>query len=663
MEDIIGKEKNSNFLEMIKAQRCEKPVLNWTGTVLDYLNLVKCDPAIATFAPGRVYNMIMKHGTTAVDDSEKTMGYEDLVSYNFFTQNGIYGSLESLHDLMRFLKAASKRTETGKRILIMVGPVSSGKSTIASMIKRGLERDTAPIYTIEGCPLHEEPLHVIPIEDREFWNKELGLHIEGDICPVCRHNITKEWKLVDEHGRIRWEDVPVVQKKLSAATRTGVGTFQPSDPRSQDSTELIGRVNMAKMARYGETDPRAFEFNGELEVANRGMIEYIEILKADIRLHHVLLTVAQEQLIKAPGFPQIYLDTLILSHTNETEFDIFKSDSKNEALQDRMYPVFVPWNLKVADEVEIYKKMIRESDMSGIHISPHALETAARFAVLTRLCDSTKISNKVQKMRLYNGETLEGLATEEINVKALREEGKKRGEGRKGISPRFVINALNVALGTKEERCCINPVDVIRGLRNNFEHAIGMSEEEKREYNAILLGEKDSVTTHYKEIAKKEVNRAFLSAFDDQAQALFENYMTNIGAYCRKEKIQDPITGEYSSPSEPLMRSIEELINVPVNSRDTFRQGIFVHKSGALERGEAFNYKSYAALAEGIEKKLMADLKNTVALTLVDPTKIQDEKTKRRRNDVLENLKKLGYCEQCAQMLLQFVADVLRREA
>src|SRR5574343_142737 len=153
MEDIIGKEKNSNFLEMIKAQRCEKPVLNWTGTVLDYLNIVKCDPAIATFAPGRVYNMIMKHGTTAVDDSEKTMGYEDLVSYNFFTQNGIYGSLESLHDLMRFLKAASKRTETGKRILIMVGPVSSGKSTIASMIKRGLERDTAPIYTIEGCPL------------------------------------------------------------------------------------------------------------------------------------------------------------------------------------------------------------------------------------------------------------------------------------------------------------------------------------------------------------------------------------------------------------------------------------------------------------------------------------------------------------------------------
>lgn len=548
---------------------------------------------------------------------------------------------------------------------VIDGGVITHNSSVVNLIKKALEKDTEPIYVIDECPIHEQPFNAIPEEDREFWSGELGIRIEGSLCPVCQYNIENKWNLIDENGNIQWEEIPVKSVRLSAAKRLGIATFQPSDPRTQDSTELVGRVNMSKMARYGETHPLAFEFNGELEVANRGMIDYVELLKADIRLHHILLTVAQEQLIKAPGFPQIYIDTFVVGHSNEAEFDSFKSEKKNEALHDRMYVVYWPWNLAVNDEVKIYKKLIRESDFAeGIHIAPHTLEIAAQFAILSRLVESAKVSSKIEKMKLYNDECLEGCKHQEINVKQLKEDGRKEKEGRVGISPRFIINALNVSLGQKEgsERKCLNPIDVIRGIRRNFDHHMGITEEEKSEYLNYLLGEKESVSFIFKEVAKKEVTKAFLYAYEDQAQAMFENYIEHVAAYCKKEKVYDSITGEYSSPDEKLMRAIEEIINVPVNSKDTFRNGIFVHKVNALEKGEKFTFKTYKPLEEAIEKKLMSDLKNVVSLTLADPTKSQGEKTKKKREEALKRLQEKGYCEHCAATLLQFVGEILRRE-
>jgi serine protein kinase len=560
---------------------------------------------------------------------------------------------------MKFLKASARRTETGKRILIMVGPVSSGKSTISALIKKGLEMDDTPKYVIKGCPLHEEPLHVIPLEDRENWEKELGIKIEGHLCPTCQQVVDSEY--TDEKGVVRWDEVPVVQMKFSEQRRLGIGTFQPSDPKSQDISELIGRVNMSKIARYGETDPRAYQFDGELQVANGGVIEYIEILKADVKFHYILITAAQEQLIKSPGFPQIYIDELILSHTNQTEFDSFKSDKKNEALHDRMYPVFVPWNLKVDDEIKIYKKMIDESDFNDIHIAPNTLKVAAQFAVLSRLVPSNKVSNAVTKMKLYNGEITEEFKKTDVDVKALREEGRKKGEGMTGISPRFIINALNVALGQKEDKKCINPIDIIRALRENFNHHIGITEEDTATYLNLLAGDKNSIANEYKEIAKKEVNMSFLAAYEDQAQNLFENYMNQVIAFCKKDKVQDKITGEYSDPDEKLMRSIEELISVPVNSKETFRNGIFVYKSEYLSEGKPFTFKDYDPIREAIEKKLMNDLKSVVSLSISDTTNTDPKKAK-RRGEAMKRLIDKGYCDHCGSVLLQFVGEVIRKE-
>ena len=648
-----------DFQKIINDSRCEEKKIPWSGTCLQYLELVKNNSLIVQLAPGRLYNMIMNRGTEEVHDVVKLPDYEDLIRYKFF-QEELYGLEEPLHDVMRFFKAGARRTETGKRILILVGPVSSGKSTISSLLKDGLEKDLTPIYSIKGCPIHEEPLHLIPRNQRPKWEQILGAKIEGDLCPMCRFNLLdKTYK--DKEDNILWDQFPVIQISLDEKNRCGIGTFSPADPKNQDIAELIGRVDLSKITTYGETDPRAYNLDGELEVANRGIMEYIEILKTDIKFHYILISVAQEQVLKAPGFPQIYVDEVILSHTNQTEFDKFKSAKENEALHDRMYPIFVPYNLKVKEEEKIYKKMIDRSEFRDIHLAPYTLSVVSQFAILTRLSESQICSNLITKMKYYNGEAVTDKDKEQIDLIQLRLEGKKKNEGMFGISPRFVVNALNVGLGQKEEVKCINPLDAIRSLRANFEHHIGFSEEEKSRYLTLLIGEKDSVLSEFREIAKKEVNRAFLFAYDDQAQSIFDNYMKNATAFCLKKKIRDSITNEDQEPDEKLMRSIEELVGISENAKREFRQGIFVFKSDSQDQGKSFDFSTYTPLQEAIEKKLIGDLKNVVSLTIADKTK-KDPKTIKRRQDALSSLEKKGYCMVCAEALLTFVGSVLRKE-
>jgi len=655
-----GNVGNTNdFTEIIVKQKNEtKAFEQWEGTVLDYLKKVDENKEIADFASGRVFNMMMQRGTEEVDRSLLTQGYDDLVKYNFFDDK-MYGIHEPIHDMMKFLKAASRRTETGKRILLLVGPVSSGKSETVKLIKKGLERYETEKYAIKGCPIHEEPLHAIPDSDRPFWNERLKTKIEGMLCPKCQQNIDENYT---KDGVVQWDTIPVEKINISEQRRVCIGTFQPSDPSSQDITELIGRVDTAKLSRFGETDPRGYKFDGELQVANGGMIEYVELLKADIKFHYVLITAAQEQLIKSPGFPQMYIDTMIVGHTNQTEFDSFKADKKNEALHDRMYIVKWPYNLRVDDEIKIYEKMIRESDFRNIHVAPGTLKAAAQFAILTRLTKSGNVSSLIEKMNIYNGEISEEFKKTDVDLKHLIEEGRKNGEGMFGISPRFIINAMNIALGSKESKNCINAIDIIRALRDNFSHHIGIAEEEIENYMNLLIASKDSVSSKYKEFAMKEVNMAFLHAYEEQAESLFERYMINVESFCKKEQIEDSITGEYGGPDEKIMRSIEELIGVPQEGKETFRNGIFVYKSDYLSRNLPFTYNDYDPIREGIEKKLISDLRNVVSLSLTDSSST-NPKSKAKRNKAVRTLLKKGYCEKCANTLLSYIGEALRRDS
>lgn len=634
----------------------------WQGTMKEYMARVHENLEIAQYAPGRIYTMIMTKGAEPIPDPERLPHYEDMVRYNFFAPE-IFGIEEPLHDLVRFLRAGANRTETGKRILILVGPVSSGKSTIATLLRRGLEEMETPIFSIKGCPIHEEPLHLVPRSLRPKFEDLLGVKIEGDLCPVCAYRLTTDEHYRDATGTLRWDEMPVEQIRLSERNRVGIGTFQPSDPKNQDISELIGHVDLGQITRLGEGHPMGYKFDGEIQIANRGLIEYIEILKCDIKFHYVLITVAQEQLIKSPGFPQMYVDTVIISHTNQTEFDKFKANKENEALHDRMYPIYIPYNLRVRDEVSIYRKLISRSEFHDrVHIAPLTLEMAGLFAVLTRLTPSGLCTDLLKKAKYYNGEAIMEKEKDPVDVKKLWLEGKERGEGMHGISPRFNMNALNIALGgAKDGAACINPVDVIRALKHQFGHHIGFSDEERNRYQTLLMAEKNSVLAEYRERAKKEVNKAFLFAYEDQAQALFDNYMKNATAHCLKRKILDPVTQEEGEPDEKLMRSIEEMIGISEVAKSEFRQGLFVFKSDALDRGQSFDFKTYPPLQEAIEKKLIADLKNIVSLTLGDKTK-KDPKTVKRREEAIGKLLERGYCTACAEALLEFVGEILRKE-
>ncbi len=373
-------------------------VSHWAGTFRDYLPIALKNPQLAQLAHARVYNMVRSYG---VDIDEH--GNE---SYLFFERE-LFGIDDALAKVVEYLKAAATGSDVGKRILMLYWPPSSGKSQLVVLLKRSLEEftqtDEGAAYAIADCPQHENPLHLIPHGLRQEFLEEYGIYIEGELCPMCALNLREKYD-----GDVY--RVPVQRIFFSEKDRTGIGTFVPSDPKSQDISELVGSIDLATVGEHGsESDPRAYRFDGELNIANRGMIEFIEMLKADERFLYILLTLTQEKNIKTGRFSLIYADEFVIAHTNEAEFKEFLADKKSEALQDRMIMVQMPYNLKASAEVKIYEKLLKRASLGAMHLAPHALEVAAMFAVLSRL-EEPKLAGltRVKKLRLYDGQEVEG---------------------------------------------------------------------------------------------------------------------------------------------------------------------------------------------------------------------------------------------------------------
>ena len=625
----------------LEAFRQEEKRLSWEGTFADYFDLVVKQPQTARLSHARIYDMIVSAGSEDGPGGKKV--------YSFF-KDEIFGLEETLDQLVEYFHSAARRLEVRKRILLFMGPVGGGKSTIVAMLKRGLEHytraDDGSVYAIKGCPMHEEPLHLIPDSLRAEVEREYGLYIEGDLCPVCRQ------MLRDEYGGVA-ENVPVQRIAFSEKSRVGIGTFSPSDPKSQDITELTGSIDLARIGEYGvESDPRAYRFDGELNIANRGLMEFIEMLKCDEKFLYGLLTLSQEQNIKTGRFSMIYADEVIVSHTNEAEYQAFVGNRRSEALQDRIILVTVPYNLRVSDEVKIYEKLIRQSNLKDVHIAPNTLRVSSIFAVLSRLEEPQKAGmSLMKKLKLYDGEDVEDFTQKD--VKELRDQALH--EGMEGISPRYVINCLSNAL-VKDGTTCINPIDALRALRDGLEQHPGYKREQREQYLNFVA----EARREYDELAKKEVQKAFVYSFEDSARTLFNNYLDNVEAYCNKQKIKDPITEEEVDPDEKLMRSVEEQIGVSEVAKKTFREEILIRISSLARRGVSFDYRSHERLREAIEKKLFADLRDVVKITT--STKTPDQEQLRRINEVVDRLiAEQGYCAVCANELLKYVGTLLNR--
>src|SRR6266481_972292 len=466
---------NTEFETIIKKDRDLHHARSWRGNLLGYLEKVKENPTIAKLSHARLYDRIMKAGTSDIhengDPHVKRLYKDEFIKvYDFFADE-FFGIEKTISQIVRYFHAASLKGEESRQVLYLMGPVGSGKSSLVEKLHRGLE-ESESMYAIEGCPMFEEPLHLIPRHLRKEFEKMLGVHVEGDLCRVCRFRLKEEFT-----GK--YEEVPVVSRSFSKRNRIGIGVVPPVDPNNQDTSVLIGSEDISKLDIYSEGDPRVLDLNGALNVGNRGMVEFIEVFKNETEYLHAMITATQEKVIPAPGrHGMVYVDTVIVAHSNEAEWQKFKADHTNEAILDRIVVVKVPYNLRLSEEVKIYQKIIRHSDFRA-HVAPHTLEVASMFAILSRL-EATPKCDLMTKLRLYNGEeVVEKGKTKKLDAQELREDAKR--EGMSGISTRFIMKALDNALSDNVEGNCINPINVREAFINMVKES-DMPDDTRKQY-------------------------------------------------------------------------------------------------------------------------------------------------------------------------------------
>lgn len=663
--------------------------LNWEGSLDDYMKLVQESPRVTRNAFQRVYDMILSHGVEEyVEQKKKVTRYRFFRDEKHHGRDAVYGIDQSLNHLVDIFKSASRNYGTERRVILLHGPVGSAKSTIVRLLKKGLEeysrtpngamfsfawtgigndidKDVYQLFNDElPCPMREEPLHLIPSEQRAHAIAELmrgssdphaPVQVDGDLCPACRQmyrELTRRYKgdfyKVMEHVRVR-------RLVLSEKDRIGIGTFQPKDEKNQDSTELTGDINYRKIAIYGsDSDARAFNFDGEFNVANRGIIEFIEVLKLEVAFLYDLLGASQEHKIKPKKFPQTDIDEVIIGHTNEPEYRKLQNNEFMEALRDRTVKIDVPYITRLNDEIKVYEKDYNAQRIRGKHIAPHTIETASMWAVLTRLEPPKKANlTLLQKLKLYDGKSLPGYT--EDSVKELQKEAAR--EGMDGISPRYIQDKISNALVNDQFAGCVNPFMVLNELESGLRHhSLIKSDEQRKNFRELL-----AVVKHeYEDSVKNEVQRA-ISADEETISRLCSNYIDNVKAYTQKERVKNKYTGQDEEPDERLMRSIEEKIDIPESRKDDFRREIMNYIGALAIEGKQFNYRTNERLFKALELKLFEDRKDSIKLTSL-VSNVVDKETQEKIDVVKSRLiKTYGYCDVCATDVLNYVASIFAR--
>jgi len=671
-----------DILNIIREQQdlSDYRKVHWEGNFEEYLEIVREHPEVTRTAYQRLYDMILSHG---VDEHYENK--EKVVRYRFFSEfasrygDGIYGLDRIIGQLVNAFKSAAHEYGTERRVLLLHGPVGSSKSTIARLLKRGLEEysrtDEGMLFSFKWKgteetwlkdPMHGDPLQLVPPDMRAAVIGRLAqatdgksrypFQIKGELSPYSRFMFNERLqKYAGDITAMLANEIRIYRLTLSEQDRIGIGTFQPKDEKNQDSTELTGDINYRKIAEFGsDSDPRAFSFDGELNIANRGLVEFIEVLKLDVAFLYDLLGASQEHKIKPKKFAQTDIDEVILGHTNEPEYRRLQNNEFMEALRDRTVKIDVPYVTRLGDEIKIYEKSFNPSKVRGKHIAPHTIEIAAMWAVLTRL-EQPKHANLtlLQKMKLYNGKTLPGFT--EDNIIELKREAPN--EGMHGISPRYIQDKISNALVAHPEEDNINPFMVMHELETGLRHHSLITNQDQLQHFKELL---QVVRQEYEDIVKNEVQRA-IAADEDALQRLCANYIDNVKAYTQREKVRNRFTGGYDEPDERLMRSIEEKIDIPESRKDDFRREIMNYIGALAIDGKKFDYKTNERLMKALELKLFEDQKDTIKLTSLVSNVV--DKATQEKIDVVKSrlIKYYGYNESSATDVLNFVASIFAR--
>ncbi len=522
-------------------------------------------------------------------------------------------------------------------------------------------------------PLIEDPLKLIPPEARTEFLKDMNkgkkkkkdkIKIFGDMNPQTRfmvHALTElyggDWtKVIDKH-------VVVQRIVLSEIDKVGVTTFEPGDEKNQDSTDLTGDVNWINVPKYGsDADPRAFSFDGEFHKGNRGILEFVEVLKLDPEFLYILLGATAERKVKPKKQPQTSIDLVPIGHTNPFEMIRMMDDESMEAFRDRIIRIDIPYVLRWEDEIRIYQKSFNDETITEKHLAPHTLDIIGLWTLLTRY-EPTKDNriSPIKKAKLLNGEMLPGFAPETVR-NLLDNAGPD--EGMHGISPRFIQNVVGKLLArvpedTSEEYPdgCLNPFNLLPALEEELYRSTTVGSEERDMYVELL----DFVRMEYMNILQNEVRKAIID--DENAlHRLFDNYVSNVTAYVNKDKVLNSVTKKLDDPNEDLMRSIEEKLDPAITAmqRDEFRNEVVNHMASILHSGKTFDYATNEQLRRAVELKLFDDTKDSILIhqhgaVMLNPE--TEEFIDRVRTKLVDN----GYCPICADHLLDAATSLLNR--
>jgi serine protein kinase len=651
MQSDIGNNqtgRQSKFVESLSAFGKQHKAKHWQGTFGDFLNDVLPTAALglARSSHQYIWDMLRWYGKSAVNP-------EDAAKPSELFKRELYGIDEPLTRVIDYFKAAAAGSDVGRRLLLLLGPPSGGKSTMAILLKRGLEEysrtDDGAVYAIKGSPMHESPLNLIPTSMRAEFRETYGVELHGELSPWARDMLERQY----EGDYLR---VPVERVFLSEAMRMGVGTYAPHDPTTADIADLVGSVDLSKVAEVGdEGDPRAWSWSGAVYAASRGMLEMIEILKVKREFLYLLLTLTQEKNVKVSRFPLIYLDETIVAHTNLAEFHKFLQEKENEALLDRMVIIKVPYALSYKDESRIYQKLVSGAPaFRDVHLDPHVLKLAAVFSILTRLQKPEKEGlDLAKKLRIYAGESVEGFGENE--AQRLRAEAPDEGLG--GVSPRFIVNAISNAI-TRNDASSLTSMELLLALKDSVEHDARMDAKQKKQWiDFLVLARKD----FYNRWVKEDVHRALFASFEEEAQQLLEKYLDEVEASLDHREVTDPITGEVRPADERFLRQVEEKIKVSDSGKHSFRQEVVRKAMVAFKTGEKFTLNSHARMHEAIEQYLFEERRDV--LRLVTSSSRPDDEARKKVSAVQTRLvNEYGYDEHSAKEALNYVTTLLAQE-
>ncbi|GAA3565265.1 PrkA family serine protein kinase [Marinobacter xestospongiae] len=618
----------------------------------EYLEICKQDKSAYATAAER---MLLAIGEPELVDTSRDARLSRIFSnkvikrYPEFCE--FYGMEEAVENIVSFFRHAAQGLEEKKQILYLLGPVGGGKSSLAEKLKQLMQK--VPFYAIKDSPVNETPLGLFdPGEDGPILEEEFG------IPRRYLTNIMSPWAVKRLHefgGDI--SKFRVVKRYPSILDQVAVSKTEPGDDNNQDISSLVGKVNIRMLEDYSQDDPDAYSFSGGLCRANQGLMEFVEMFKAPIKVLHPLLTATQEgNYNTTEGMGSVPFDGIILAHSNESEWQTFRNNKHNEAFLDRVYIVKVPYCVRVTEEIEIYQKLLKNSSLAGAPCAPDTLNMLAQFSVLSRVKEPEN-SSVFSKMRVYDGQNIKDTDPKAKSIQEYRDSAGVN-EGMEGLSTRFAFKILSKVFNFDTTEVAANPVHLLYVLEKQIEQEQFQTETQERYLRFI----KEFLAPHYVEFIGKEIQTAYLESYSEYGQNLFDRYVTYADFWIQDQEYRDPETGEIldrSSINDELEK-IEKPAGIS-NPKD-FRNEVvnFVLRARANNQGQNPSWLSYEKLRSVIEKKMFSNTEDLLPVISFNPKASQEDQNKHKQ--FVERMVDRGYTEKQVRLLAEWYLRVRKSQ-